>query len=68
MDGFNSILDTTEELLSELEMRVEEIIQNAIQRDKGMENMKKHLRCMRAIVNMPKLGKREKGSRNVLKR
>lgn len=50
MDGFNSRLDTNEELLCELEMRAEEIIQNAIQRDKGMENMKERLRHMKVIV------------------
>lgn len=66
MDSFNSRLETMEELLSELEMRAEEITQNATQRDKGMENMKKHLRCMKAIVNMSKLDKRKKESRSVL--
>lgn len=50
MDGFNSRLDTTEELLSILEMRAEEITQNAIQRDKGVENMKERLRHMKAII------------------
>lgn len=68
MDGFNSRLDTTEELLSELEMGAEEITQKAIQTDKGMENMKKAFKNVKAIVNMSKLGKRNKGSRSVLKR
>lgn len=50
MDGFNSRLDTTEELLGILEMRTEEITQNAIQRNKRVENMKERLRHMKAIV------------------
>ena len=37
MDDFNSRLDTTEELLSDLEKRSEEIIQNAVERDKRMK-------------------------------
>lgn len=39
-DGLNNRLDTTKELLSELEKRSEEITQTAVQRDKGMETMK----------------------------
>lgn len=41
MVGFNIRLDTTKEQLSELKKRSEEIIQNAVERDKGMENVKK---------------------------
>ena len=66
MDCFNSRLDTTEELLSKLEVRAEEITQNAIQRDKGMENMKECFRYMKAVCINRDKGK--KGSHSVLKR
>lgn len=50
IDGFNNRLDTSKEQLSELKKSSEEIIQNAVQRDKRMKNVKKWLKHMKDTV------------------